>query len=180
MNPIASFNPMTYYGVYSGILAQGGQITDDAFKVQIPQLMPNMPAGAPKASTVSVDYSKVLTTNYNKSKATIANRNYFDAETATYFRKYHFGNVLVMSRSIGQTEPSKGGQWTGACAFTGAPHIQNWNDIRKPHQFFDMYYQDLNDIPTVYGDKAIIAVTSFAEVYVLHIPKKLQKEYFKY
>ena len=108
MNPIASFNPMTYYGVYSGILAQGGQITDDAFKVQIPQLMPNMPAGAPKASTVSVDYSKVLTTDYNKSKATIANRNYFDAETATYFRKYHFGNVLVMSRSIGQTEPSKG------------------------------------------------------------------------
>jgi hypothetical protein len=66
------------------------------------------------------------------------------------------------------------------CAKTGAPHINNFNDIRKPFQFFNMYFQDLNNIPTAMGDKAIIAVTSFTEVYVMHIPKKLQKEYFKY
>ena len=180
MTPKASFNPMTYYGVYSGILAAGGMVTDDAFKVQIPQIMPNMPAGAPKSGTVSVDYSKVLTKDYDKSLASLPNKNYFDAETATYFRKYHFGNVKIMERSIGQTEPSKTSQWTGVCAATGAPHIQNFNDIRKPFQFFNMYFQDLNNIPTAMGDKAIIAVTSFAEVYVMHIPKKLQKEYFKY
>lgn len=123
-------------------LLEGAPITAKQFKVRIPKLMPELPAGSAQNGTISIN--KSLFVNDGACKVpmggSVSTRNYIIAKSKCDYETVHKGEI-VNSSVKGITEPGGPG-----------PHT---HDVLQPLSMSEVVFSGLNDKEAAIGTRVI-------------------------